>query len=192
MEKSQILDLLKDTGAILKGHFLLSSGKHSGTYVQCAKLLRYADKSGEVLEDVAKKVAEFKPDILVGPALGGIIVAYEIGRQIGVESIFAERHQGEMTIRRGFEIKKGQRVVICEDVVTTAKSSYEVKKVVDEMGGEVVAFATIVDRTSKELELPLLSAYKFAADVYEPEDCLVCQDENNQYPLVKPGSRVKM
>ena len=116
-----VLDILKESGALLEGHFLLSSGRHSNRYCQCAKLLQYPDKSAMVLSVVADKIKDIDFDIVVGPAMGGIIVAYEVGRQTGKPAIFTERVDGKMELRRGFEIKKGQKVLISEDVVTTGK-----------------------------------------------------------------------
>ena len=144
-------ELLKETGALLEGHFLLSSGKHSDGYVQCAKLLMYPDKAEKAIEIIAEKLKDIDFDIVVGPAMGGIIVSYELARQLGKPSIFVEREDGEMTLRRGFDIKPGQRVLITEDVVTTGKSSYEAIKVVEDNGGEVVGIACVVDRSKGDI-----------------------------------------
>ena len=131
-----VVNTLKEVGALLEGHFLLSSGRHSNRYCQCAKLLQYPDKAEKVLKIVAEKLKNIDFDIVVGPAMGGIVVSYELARQLGKPGIFAERQDGEMTLRRGFEIKKGQKVVISEDVITTGKSSLEVAKVIEELGGD--------------------------------------------------------
>lgn len=181
-----MIDILKESNALLEGHFLLTSGKHSNRYVQCAKVLRYPDKAEKILAPVAKKLKELNTDLLVGPAMGGIIVAYELGRQLGLEAIFTERVDGKMELRRGFEIKKGQRIVICEDVITTAKSSFEVKELLESMGGEVIALASIIDRTNTELTLPVISSIKLQIDAFEKEDCPLCKEN---LPYIKPGSR---
>lgn len=181
-----VYEMLEETGALLEGHFLLSSGRHSKKYVQCAKLLRYPDAAQCVLEDLAKQISVLDPDVLVGPAMGGIIVAYELARQLGVEAIFTERKDGEMCLRRGFEIENGARVIICEDVVTTAKSSMETKKVIEDLGGEVIAIASIIDRTSSEIDLPLYSAIKLEIQTFSSEECPLCKQG---VELVKPGSR---
>lgn len=189
-ENEQVLDILKESEALLDGHFLLSSGKHSNRYVQCAKVLRYPDKAEEVLAITARKIREagLDFDIVVGPAMGGIIVAYELGRQLGKEAIFAERDDsGKMSIRRGFEIKDNTKVLITEDVVTTGKSSMEVKEVVEEMGGKVVAIACLADRSKGLLSLPVYGAISLDIAVFEPEDCPLCKE--NKIPVVKPGSR---
>ena len=180
------LQILKDSDALLEGHFLLTSGKHSKQYVQCAKLLRFPDKAEKILKPVADQLKDMQVDLLVGPAMGGILVAYEIGRQLGKEAIFTERVEGKMELRRGFEVKKGQRIVICEDVVTTAKSSLEVRDLLEEMGGEVIAIVSIIDRTTKGIELPLISAVKMEIETFDQEDCPLCKEG---IPYFKPGSR---
>ena len=183
-----VLDTLRESGALLEGHFLLSSGRHSDRYCQCARLLQYPDKAEKVLKIVADKLKEVDFDMVVGPAMGGIVVSYEVARQTKKPGIFAERVEGEMTIRRGFEIKEGQKVIISEDVITTGKSSLEVAKVIEEMGGEVVGLCCIVDRRAEGVEFlyPIFSAIKLEIKSYEKEDCPMCR---NGIPYIKPGSR---
>ena len=181
-----MIEILKETDALLEGHFLLSSGKHSNRYVQCAKVLRYPDKAEKILKPVAEKLKEMDIDVLVGPAMGGIIVAYELGRQLGLEAIFTERVDNIMALRRGFEIKEGSKVVICEDVVTTGKSSMEVKELLESMGAKVLAIASIIDRTSSKLELDVISSLRVDIDTYDKEDCPLCKAG---IEVVKPGSR---
>ncbi|MBP2027953.1 orotate phosphoribosyltransferase [Acetoanaerobium pronyense] len=181
-----MIEILKETDALLEGHFLLSSGKHSNRYVQCAKVLRYPDKAEKILKPVAEKLKEMDIDVLVGPAMGGIIVAYELGRQLGLEAIFTERVDNIMALRRGFEIKEGSKVVICEDVVTTGKSSMEVKELLESMGAKVLAIASIIDRTSSKLELDVISSLRVDIDTYDKEDCPLCE---SGIEVVKPGSR---
>lgn len=184
-----VVSKLKEVGALLEGHFLLSSGKHSDRYCQCAKLLQYPDKASEVLSIVTEQLEKVDFDIIVGPAMGGVVVSYELARQLHKPGIFAERQNGEMTIRRGFEIKKGQKVIISEDVITTGKSSLEVAKVIEELGGEVVGFCSIVDRRANDVKIPypVYSAVKLEINTYDPEDCPLCK---KGIPYVKPGSRV--
>ena len=181
-----MIDILKESEALLEGHFLLTSGKHSELYIQCAKILRYPDKAEKILKPVAEKLKNYDIDLVVGPAMGGIIVAYELGRQLGVEAIFTERVDGKMELRRGFEVKKGQNIVICEDVVTTAKSSFEVKELLESMGGNVIAIASIIDRTSGNIDIDIISSIKLEIQVYDKEVCPLCKKE---IPYVKPGSR---
>ncbi len=181
-----MLDILKESGALLTGHFLLTSGKHSEKYVQCAKVLRYPDKAEKILQPVAEKLKEMNLDMIVGPAMGGIVVAYELGRQLGIEAIFTERVDEKMALRRGFEIKKGMRVAIAEDVITTAKSTREVKELLESMGAEVVAICSIIDRTNDTTEFNIISSVKLNIDVFEKEECELCK---KNIPVVKPGSR---
>lgn len=181
-----IKDLLIETGALLEGHFLLSSGKHSDGYVQCAKLLMHPDKAEAAVKIIVDKIKDLDFDLVVGPAMGGIIVSYEISRQTGKPGIFVERQDGEMTLRRGFNIEKGQKVLITEDVVTTGKSSYEAIKVVEEHGGEVVAIACIVDRSKEDIGYPMYSAIELDLKIYDKEDCAMCKKGQE---IIKPGSR---
>jgi orotate phosphoribosyltransferase len=182
----KVIEILKESEALLEGHFLLSSGRHSNRYCQCAKLLQYPDKAEAVLKVVVDKIKDVDFDLVVGPAMGGIIVAYEIGRQAYKPAIFSEREEGEMKIRRGFEIKKGQKILITEDVVTTGKSSLEVAKVLKELGAEVVGIACVVDRSAVELPYPLYSCVKLDIESWEKDECPLCKQG---IPYVKPGSR---
>jgi orotate phosphoribosyltransferase len=181
-----VIDILKDCEALLEGHFLLSSGRHSNRYCQCAKLLQHPDKAAKVLAVAAEKLKEVDFDIVVGPAMGGIIVAYELGRQCGKPAIFTEREEGKMTLRRGFEIKPGDKVIITEDVVTTGKSALEAIEVVKSLGGEVVGIACIVDRGTCKLEYPIYSCIKMEIESYDKEECPLCKEG---IAYVKPGSR---
>ena len=184
-----IKEILEQSEALLEGHFLLSSGLHSNAYVQCAKLLRFPDRSATVLATVVEKLKDVEIDIVCGPAMGGVVVAYELGRQLLRQAIFTERVDGEMQLRRGFEVKKGDRVLIAEDVVTTGKSTLETVKVLEEMGATVVGVACIADRTSKDLNfpLPIYSAIKLEITTYDPTDCPLCKE--GKIEAVKPGSR---
>ena len=181
-----LIDLLKETEALLEGHFLLSSGKHSDGYVQCAKLLMHPDKAEKAVAFIVEKIKDLDFDIVVGPAMGGVIVSYELARQTGKPSIFVEREDGEMTLRRGFSIEKGQKVLITEDVVTTGKSAYEAIKVVEDHGGVVVGIASIVNRSTDEIKYPLYSAVKVDLKTYDKEDCPMCKAGSKP---IKPGSR---
>ena len=186
--KEEIVEILKDTGALLKGHFLLSSGKHSSEYVQCAKVLRFPDKAERILKPVRDQLENLEIDLLVGPAMGGILVSYELGRQLNKESVFTERKDGVMELRRGFEIRKGQKVLITEDVVTTGKSTLETKKVLEDLGAKVIGVACIIDRRDDKanLDIPVYSAVSLNIEVYEPDSCPIC---HTGHELTKPGSR---
>lgn len=181
-----IIELLKESEALLEGHFLLSSGRHSNRYIQCAKLLQYPDKAAKAISCIVDKVKDLDFDVVVGPAMGGIIVAYELGRQLGKPAFFTEREEGQMTLKRGFHIDKGQKVLIAEDVVTTGKSSYEAIKVIEGLGGEVIGIAAIVDRTSGDIDYPLYAGAKIEIDTYEVDNCPLCKEN---LPFIKPGSR---
>ena len=189
MTKNDVKEILAECEALLSGHFLLTSGLHSNAYIQCAKLLRFPDKSEKVLKTVVEQLQGLEIDLVCGPAVGGIIVSYELGRQLGLESIFTERENGEMTLRRGFNIKKGSKVLITEDVVTTAKSTLETVAVIESYGAKVVGLACIADRRKDtgSLAFPVFSAIKLDIDNYDPTDCPLCME--NIIELTKPGSR---
>lgn len=189
MRAEEVMDLLRTTGALLEGHFLLSSGLHSSRYIQCARLLQYPRYAEAVGKALAQKVRGFSVDVVVGPALGGIIVAHELARALGVRAMFAEREGPKLALRRGFAIAPGERVLLAEDVVTTGGSTLETAEVVASFGGKVVAAACIVDRRgpmAKDLPFPLLSLLRLDLDTYPPERCPLCQAG---LPLTKPGSR---
>lgn len=181
-----LIDLLKETGALLEGHFLLSSGKHSDRYVQCARLLQYPDKAEKAVRIIVDKLKNVDFDIVVGPAMGGVIVSYEIGRQTGKPSIFAERENGVMTLRRGFGIEKGQKVLIAEDVITTGKSSLETAETIKNYGGKVIGIACLVDRSNSKIEYPIYSGVKLEIKTFDAEECPLCKEN---IPYEKPGSR---
>lgn len=189
------LELLRESGAMLEGHFLLSSGRHSDRYFQCARLLQYPDRAEEALAPVAAALREemdpgrLAIDLVVGPAMGGIIVAYELARQLGLPALFTERDDsGAMTLRRGFEIEAGQKILIAEDVVTTGKSSEESAAVLERLGGTIVALACVVDRRAPEVQLrwPLFPACRVSVANWEASDCDLCKQH---IPFIKPGSR---
>lgn len=182
------IEILKECGAFLEGHFLLSSGRHSNAYCQMAKLQQYPDKAAVVLAPVARQLEAMKVDVVVGPAMGGIVYAYEIGRQLGKRAIFTERADNVMMLRRGFEIAPGERCLIMEDVVTTGVSSLETKRVIEEHGGVCIGIACVVDRSKGASPLPIVaSAFQFDLPNYAPEECPLCRE--GKLPLVKPGSR---
>jgi orotate phosphoribosyltransferase len=191
----EVINLLKESGAMLEGHFLLSSGRHGDRYFQCAKLLQYPDKAAAALKPLAERIkadiaaGKLAVDAIAGPAMGGIIVAYELGRQLGLPAFFTERDDtGAMTLRRGFEVEPGQRILIAEDVVTTAKSSGESAKVLESLGAVVSALACVVDRRAEGLPVswPLYAAVKVDVANWESTECELCK---KGIPAVKPGSR---
>lgn len=184
------LELLKKSDALLEGHFILSSGKHSNKYIQCAKLIENPAYCEEVANIIGEKLKEkdIKVDLCVGPAMGGVIISYELARALGVNAIFTERENGQMTLRRGFEIKEGMKVIIVEDVITTGKSSFETVDVIRSCGAEVLALTSIVNRSNKDEinGLPIISATKIDVDTWDEDEI---PDELKNIPATKPGSR---
>ena len=185
----EIEKILEKTGALLKGHFLLTSGKHSDAYIQCAKILQHPKYAEQLAQVVAKDFENEAIDIVIGPAMGGMIFAYEVARLLDVRNMFTERENGVMTLRRGFEIPKGARVLVAEDVITTGGSVHEVIEIVNRLGGIVVGVCVLVDRSGGKAEFPakLKAAYTASVQAYEKEDCPICKEGN--LPAVKPGSR---
>jgi orotate phosphoribosyltransferase len=195
---TDVVSVLSECRAMLTGHFLLSSGKHSSQYFQCARLLQYPDKAAAVIGDVAaridadRKAGKLKADAVIGPAMGGIVVAYELGRQLKLPAFFTERNDdGVMSLRRGFEIQPGEKIIIAEDVVTTGKSTIETAEQIKALGGEVVASICIVDRRPADADdpfpWPLYAALRQPAVLWDADKCELCRE--GKTPAVKPGSR---
>ncbi|MBU3806767.1 MAG: orotate phosphoribosyltransferase [Candidatus Fournierella pullistercoris] len=185
------IEILKECQAFLEGHFLLSSGRHSSAYCQMAYLQQYPEQCAKVMEQIAQKVREqgIEVDVIVGPAMGGIVYAYELGRQLGKRAIFTERVDNVMTLKR-FSIQPGEKCIIAEDVVTTGISSLETKRVIEEAGGECLGIVCVVDRTKAEAPSPipiLASGAKLDLPNYLPEECPICKE--GKLPLVHLGSR---
>ena len=183
------IEVLKECEAFLEGHFLLSSGRHSSAYCQMAFLQQYPDKCAEVMSVVAEKLKDLDVDVIVGPAMGGIVYAYELARQLGKRAIFTERVDNVMTLKR-FAIKPGEKCLIAEDVVTTGISSLETKRVIEEAGGVCLGIACVVDRTKADAPSPIeivASAAKLDLPNYLPEECPICAE--GKLPLVHLGSR---
>jgi orotate phosphoribosyltransferase len=180
--------LLTETGALLQGHFRLSSGLHSPNYVQCALLLEEPRNANAIGEALAEKVSQFGVARVVAPALGGVVIGYTVAQALDLPSIFTERKEGAMTLRRGFRIREGEAVVIVEDVVTTGKSTRETAAVIEQHGGRVAGFASILNRSGKEnpFDAPYVSLLALALDTYDEASCPLCRDG---VPLDAPGSR---
>lgn len=188
MDRAEMERIFKQTGLMLEGHFLLTSGRHSNRYMQCAKLFQYPEYSEMICKDLAGRFAGQKIDMVVGPAVGGIIMSYEMARQFNVPNIFAERENGAMTLRRGFSIPEGAKVLVVEDVVTTGGSVREVMDIVAEAKAEVVGVCVVVDRSGGKIDfgVPFEAAYETEIQSYEPSQCPLCEQG---LELVKPGSR---
>ena len=182
----EALEVLKECEAFLEGHFLLSSGRHSGAYCQMAFLQQYPDKAAEVMAPVAEKLKELNIDVVVGPAMGGIVYAYELARQTGKRAIFTERVDNVMTLKR-FRINPGERCIIAEDVVTTGVSSLETKRVIEENGGICVGIACVVDRTRAEAPSRSHRRQRLKLDLPNYAPAGMPHLQGGQAPLVAPG-----
>lgn len=182
------MDILQQTGVLKQGHFLLTSGLHSDQYLQCALLLQYPWHAEKVCQAMAAPFSGQPIDVVVGPAIGGIVVAYETARVLGVRYMHAERENGVMTFRRGYGLRPGERVLVVEDVVTTGGSVKEVIRLVQEAGSELVGVAAIVDRSGGKADfgVPFHPFLRLDVATYEPHDCPLCRQG---IPLEKPGSR---
>ena len=185
------LDILRKTNALLEGHFVLSSGLHSSKYIQCAKLLSFPAKAEKICKSLALKIKrKFKKiDLILAPAMGGIIIGYEIGKLLKIETIFCERVNGKFTLRRGFNIKKGDKVLIIEDVITTGKSSMECVELIKKAKGKLVGFATIIDRSSKKtlkIKKNIVSHLKIDVPTYKRKNL---PKNLKLIPITTPGSR---
>jgi len=190
MTESELLKLMNELGAHKQGHFLLSSGRHSDTYFQCAQVLQFPDLCTELGKLIADQYEPDAFDLVVAPALGAILLGHEVARALGRRFVFTERKDGVMCLRRGFSIETGERVLIVEDVVTRGTSTWEVADIVKEHGGEVCGLASLVNRTddSVKLPLPIRSLMQVQVATYDPDDCPLC---NEGRPVVKPGSRTE-
>jgi orotate phosphoribosyltransferase len=187
---SAVLQLFLKTGAYLQGHFRLTSGLHSGEYLQCAKVLAFPEYAEFLGQEIAKKIPDSGAQVVVSPAIGGIVIGHEVARALKVRSLFAERDGStkEMTLRRGFEVQKGERAVVIEDVITTGGSTKEVIRLLQGLGAEVVAAGSIIDRSGgmADVGVSRVALETLSAVTYSPEECPLCQ---GNIPVVKPGSR---
>jgi len=194
----------KDANALLDGHFLLASGNHSSRYLQSAKVLEYPKKAALLTDALATMIrnANIQVDTVCAPALGGVLAGYELARSLDVRSIFVEKKDGGMELRRGFEIKNGEKIIICEDIITTGGSALKAAKAIQALGGEVVAFASLANRgfckrvkgndTAKDEcalpeNIPLFALDDFTFEMYAPEDCPLCKEGKSE--AIKPGSK---
>ncbi|MCX8085231.1 MAG: orotate phosphoribosyltransferase [Calditerrivibrio sp.] len=188
MTEDQILDVYKRHGAFLTGHFLLSSGLHSDTYLQTALVMQYPVIAESIIGELVKRVYDINFDTVLSPAIGGIRFGYEFARLLRKRAIFAERENDVMTLRRGFTIKAGEAIMIAEDVVTTGKSTMECVKVAEDNGARVVGIVCMIDRSGGEVDFPypFFPLVRVKVGTFKPEECPMCKQG---VPLVKPGSR---
>ena len=184
------LEILKETNALIEGHFILSSGLHSPKYVQCAQLLSKPDKASKICDSLAEKIKEhFKEvDLILSPAMGGIIVGYDVGRILNIETIFSERVDGKFELRRNFSIKENSKVLIVEDVITTGKSSLECSELIKKAGGKLLGFACIIDRTGSStlIKEKIISQVKIDIPTYTKDNL---PNDLSLIKAIKPGSR---
>jgi orotate phosphoribosyltransferase len=188
MNQEEVLDIYQRTGALLSGHFLLSSGLHSDRYLQSALVLQQPDIATKLCAELAAYFTDQRIEAVIAPALGGVFVSHETARALGVRALFAERVNGELMLRRGFTIKSGERVLVVEDVITTGKSTRETIDVVKKAGGMVIAAASLVDRSGGKAELgvPYRSLVTLDVPTYAAESCPMCRAGSTP---IKPGSR---
>jgi len=188
MKNENILEIFLKTNALLNGHFLLTSGRHSNQYFQCALVLQHPEHNETICRLIAEHFKDFEIDVVISPAIGGIIVGQEVARLLGKKSVFAEREDKTLTLRRGFQIEEGKKYLVCEDVVTTGGSVFEVIDIVKKAGGIVVGVGFIVDRSNNKVQfgVPQFSTLQLEVVSYQPEDCPLCKEN---IPVIKPGSR---
>ena len=188
MTQSDVLDLFRKSGALLEGHFRLTSGLHSDRYLQSALVLQYPEFAAALGAALADRTRHLQPTVVLSPALGGIVIGQEVARALGVRALFAERQDGALTLRRGFTLTGSDRVLIVEDVLTTGGSTRETAAVAEAAGAQVAGAAAIVDRGGDpgRLGLPLQTLVQLKVPAYEPDACPLCAAGT---PVVKPGSR---
>ena len=188
MTRDAVLDLFRRSGALLEGHFRLTSGLHSGGYLQCALVLSQPEWAAMLGGALADRVRDMRATVILSPALGGVIIGHEVARALGVRAIFAERQDGKLALRRGFALNSADRVLVVEDVMTTGGSTKETLDVAKAAGAQVVGAASIVNRSGGTLkfDVPLESLLDYSLPTYEPDQCPLCAQG---LPVVKPGSR---
>jgi orotate phosphoribosyltransferase len=188
INQDDVLNLFRQSGALLEGHFRLSSGLHSGGYLQCALVLQHPRHAEALGQALAAKLARLSASAVLSPALGGLIIGHEVARALGVRAIFAERQDKVLTLRRGFSLGPDDRVIVIEDVVTTGGSTRETMAVAEASGATVVAAGAVIDRSggAPNLTVPFESLVTLSLPTYEPDNCPMCKAGT---PVVKPGSR---
>ena len=189
IDQNSVLEMFEQTGALLRGHFLLSSGLHSPTYLHCARVLQHTDKAATLGNAIAELVRDRRISCVVAPALGGIVIGHEVARALGVRSMFTERdNSGEMTLRRGFSLGDDERVLVVEDVITTGGSTRETIDTVIAQGGKVVGAASIIDRSggTADVGVPRYALATLQVETFDAEKCPLCAAGST---AVKPGSR---
>jgi orotate phosphoribosyltransferase len=190
MTENEILEVFRRNSALLEGHFILSSGLHSDRYIQCALVLQHPRVAEQLGSELAAKLRHLGASVVAAPALGGILVAHEVARALGVRAIFTERQEGVMTLRRGLSLAAGEPTLVVEDVLTTGLSTRETIQCVEQAGGKVVGAGALIDRSggAADLGLPRAALLTLQIQNYNPAECPLCQSGS---PAIKPGSRIK-
>jgi orotate phosphoribosyltransferase len=190
MTDAELLKIYEETGGLLKGHFLLTSGLHSDTYLQSALVLQHPKHAERIGRALAGQFPDANAQFVAGPALGGILVAYEVARALGVRALFTEREEGVMRLRRGFQVEPGERFLVTEDVITTGGSTREVIKALEDLGGECAGVCALIDRSggAATFSVKMVTLARLAVPTWKPEDCPLCASGQ---PAVKPGSRAR-
>ena len=190
MTDNEILNVFRENSALLEGHFILSSGLHSDRYIQCALVLQHPKVAEQLCSELARKLQRLGATVVAAPALGGILVAHEVARELGIRALFTERQEGIMTLRRGFSLARGEPTLVVEDVMTTGLSTRETMRCVEEAGGKVVGAGSLIDRSggTTDLGVPRSALLTLTIQNYNPADCPLC---HSGLPAVKPGSRTK-
>lgn len=188
LSENEILNIFEQTNALLKGHFRLTSGRHSDQYFQCAKVLQYPEYTEQLCSIIVNYFKDFEIDTVIAPAIGGLVVGQEVARQLNKRFIFAERDDKKLSLRRGFTLEADEKVLVCEDVVTTGGSVFEVIDIVKSNNAEVIGVGFIVDRSNGKVDFgyPQISTIKLDVKSYTPDECSFCKEG---LELVKPGSR---
>lgn len=191
MNQEQILDQFRETDALLEGHFILSSGLHSPKYLQCALALQYPVDAAKFGKAIAEKFSDQLFDTVASPAIGGLVIGYAVAQALNIRFIWTERQEGVMTVRRGFSVKEGERILVVEDVITTGGSTRECIEALEKLGGNVTAAASIIDRSggAADVGVPRIALATLEVPSYKPEDCPMCA---NGEIAVKPGSRAEV
>lgn len=189
LDQNAVMEVFEETGALLRGHFILTSGLHSPNYLQCARVLQYPQHAETLGRAIADLYRDRDISCVVSPAIGGIVIGHEVGRALGVRAIFTEREGGDMSLRRGFGLGRDERVLVVEDVITTGGSTRETIDAVIANGGKPIGAASIIDRSggTAEVGIPRAALATLSVETYDPDDCPLCKE--GATPAVKPGSR---
>ncbi|MGD0922585.1 MAG: orotate phosphoribosyltransferase [Terriglobia bacterium] len=190
MTDKEILQIFREHGALLEGHFILSSGLHSDRYIQCALVLQHPRVAERLCSELAAKLHRLGATVVAAPALGGVIMSHEVARALSLRALFTERQEGVMTLRRGFSLAAGEPTLVVEDVITTGGSTRETMAAVEQAGGKVVGVGALIDRSGGTVDLgvPKIALVTLSVQNYKPQECPLCQ---SGLPAIKPGSRTK-